>query len=75
MRNCTKLIPKIYKRNAETLGLFFFVNAQKQIVSTITIEQAVYNYFRFIDIDDWDIYSAKVTFHNMQKEFYEDCKE
>lgn len=73
-KQCTKLIPSIYKRNAENLGLFFFVNAQKQIVPTITLEQAIWNYFRFADIE-WDMESAKSTYCRLQKEYYKDCRE
>jgi hypothetical protein len=72
-KDCTKLIPKIYKRNAENLGLFFFVNAQKQIIPTITLEQAIWNYFRFSDIE-WDMESARATFTRLQREFYDDCQ-
>jgi hypothetical protein len=73
-KELTKCIPKIYKRNAENIGLFFFVNAQRQIVPAVTLEQAIWNFFRFTGIDDWDIDSARITFHQIQKEYYEDCK-
>jgi hypothetical protein len=68
-----KMIPKIYKWNAENLGLFFFVKGQMQLVPTIRIEQAIMNYFRFIGItlDDWDMESAKSLYTRMQKEFCE----
>jgi hypothetical protein len=72
---CTKLIPRIYKRNAENLMMFAWVNAQKKIVPAVTIEQAIWSYFNFCDIDDWDIESARTIFSQIQKEFYEDCKE
>jgi hypothetical protein len=39
-----RCIPKIYKRSFENLGLFFFVEAQKQIIPTITVAQAIRNY-------------------------------
>jgi len=74
-KDCTKLIPRIYKRNAENLMLFAWVNALKKTVPTITIEQAIWSYFNFCDIDDWDIECARTTFSQLQKEFYEDCKE
>jgi hypothetical protein len=74
-KECTKLIPRIYKKSAENLGLFFFVNAQKQIIPTITIDQAIRNYFKFLSIDNWDSESATATFGRMQKEYYEDCKQ
>lgn len=69
-----KLIPKIYKYNFESYGLFFFVKGQQQIFPTMSIDQAIMNYFRFskIDIDDWDLRSASTTYHRMQHDFY-DC--
>jgi hypothetical protein len=73
-KNCTKIIPRIYKKNAENIGLFFFINAQKQIIPTVTIEQAIWNYFKFAEIDDWDMECALATFTRMQKEFLDDCK-
>jgi hypothetical protein len=71
-----KCIPSIYKRNAESIGLFFFVKAQKQIVPAITLEQSIMNFFRCaeISLDEWDIESARTTYSRMQKEFYDDCK-
>lgn len=76
-KSLTKCIPNIYKRNAENLGLFFFVKAQKQIVPTITLDQAIMNYFRFIEItlDEWDIESARVTYCNLQNDFLDYCRE
>jgi hypothetical protein len=72
---CLKLIPRIYKRNAEDLGLFFSVKAQQKIVPTVTIEQAIWNYFAIADIDDWDMECAKTIYFRMQNEYFEDCKE
>ena len=72
-KECTKLIPKIYQCNAENLGLFFFVNAQRQLVPTVTLEQAIWNYFRFTDIE-WDMESAMSTFGRLQKDYFEGCK-
>ena len=67
-------IPKIYKKNAENLGLFFWINAQKQIVPTITIEQAIWNYFRFTELEDWDVESARTTYERLQKDYFDDCR-
>lgn len=69
-----KCIPRIYKKSAENIMLFTWVNAQRQIVPTITTEQSIWNYFKFVDIEDWDMESAVVTFSRLQKEFYQDCK-
>jgi hypothetical protein len=75
-KSLTKLIPNIYKKNVENLGLFFYVKAQKQIIPTVTLEQSILSYFRFadIDIDEWDLESAKTTYNRLQKEYYRDCK-
>jgi len=72
-KDMTKCIHRIYKRNAESIGLFYWVNAQKQLVPPISVEQAIHNFCRFNAID-WDIESAKATYFLMQKQYYEDCK-
>jgi GTP cyclohydrolase I len=72
-KECTKIIPNIYKRNYENLLLFSWVNAQKQIVPTITIEQAIWQYLKFYGID-WDMESAMATYSRLQKEYYETTK-
>lgn len=73
-KSCTKIISNIYKRNAENILLFGWVNAQKKIIPAITLEQAIWGYFKYFDIDDWDMESAKSTYCRLQKEFHEDCK-
>jgi hypothetical protein len=75
-KSLTKVIPNIYKRNAENIGLFFFVKAQKQIIPTVTLDQAIMNFFRFaeISLDEWDLESARTTYNRMQKDFYDDCR-
>ena len=71
-KECTRLIPRIYKINAENQMLFAWVNAQKQLVPAITIEQSIWNYFKFMDIE-WDMESAIMTFARLQKEYLKDC--
>jgi hypothetical protein len=73
-KELTKLIPRIYKYNTENLMLFCWVNSQRQVIPTITVTQAINNYFSYADIDDWDIESARTIYERMQKEFHEDCK-
>ncbi len=46
----TSLIARIYRRNYEDIGMFFFVEAQRMIVPAVTIEQAVDNYFRYLGV-------------------------
>ena len=70
-KDCLGLIPKIYKKNAECIMLFTWVKAQQQIVPTVTVDQAIYGFFKFTGIDNWNIESAKTTYARMQNDFYE----
>ncbi len=72
----TKLIPRIYKTNAENLGLFFFIKAQLQIFPAMNIGQAINNFRRFIGItiDDWDDESMRTIYNRVEKDFYENSK-
>ena len=70
-KEMTKCIPKIYKRNAENIMLFSWVNAQRQIIPTITIEQAIWSFFRYTGVD-WDMESAMSTYSRLQREYF-DC--
>lgn len=76
-KELTKCISNIYKRNAENIMLFSWVKAQQQIVPTVTLNQAISNFFKFngIGFNDWDIDSARATFLRLQKEYIEDCRE
>lgn len=69
-KEITKIIPNIYKRKYEDLGMFFFVEGQKSIVPTIKITQAIRKYFEFIgEQENEDIECAMVTFSRMRAEF------
>jgi hypothetical protein len=70
-KEMTKCIPKIYKRNAENIMLFSWVNAQRQIIPTITNEQAIWNFFSYTGVD-WDMESAMSTYSRLQREYF-DC--
>lgn len=69
-----KDIAKIYKRNYEDIGMFFFVEGQRQIVPAVTIEQGIDNYFRLLGIKDFNHDSAMATYTRMKKELYESQK-
>lgn len=73
-KSYTSLLARIYKRNYEDIGMFFFIEGQRQIVPAITIEQAIYNYFRFMNIEDFNYESALTTYSRMKKEYYEAAK-
>lgn len=66
---CTKLIPNIYKKKYEDIGMFFFIEAQKQLVPAITICQAIRNYYKFIGEDVYDENSSQVIFSRMRESF------
>lgn len=68
------LIARIYKRNYEDIGMFFFVEAQRMIVPAVTIEQAVDNYFRYLGVRDFNHDSAVATYSKLKREYYESQK-
>lgn len=69
-----KLIPKIYQRRYEDIALFFYVMGQRDIVPAITVEKAMYNFYKAIGEEDFKIESSLTTFSRLQKEFYESSK-
>jgi hypothetical protein len=74
-KNYTSLIARIYKRNYEDIGMFFFIEGQRQLVPAMTVEQAIYNYFRLMCIRDFNYESASTTYFRMKKEYYEAAKQ
>ncbi len=76
-KQLTELIPRMYKWNAENLGLFFFVKAQLQTFPTLSIGQAIANFRKFtgITVDQWDDESIRSTYIRLQKEYYDCSKE
>lgn len=50
--------------------LFAWVNAQKSIVPTITISQAIQSYINYFDLDEWDMESAMSTYTRLQKDYH-----
>lgn len=76
-KELTKSIANIYKKNAESLLLFAWVKGQKSIVPTVTLDQAILSYFRYmgISIDEWDIESARTTYNRLQKDFFNEVTE
>lgn len=65
------LIPKIYKRNYSDISMFFFVEGQRSIMPAVSVEKALYNYFKYVDEDNYNIESALTTFQRLKKELYE----
>jgi hypothetical protein len=54
--------------------MFFHVNGQRGLIPAISLEKALYNYFKFICEDDFNIESSIVTYYRIQKEFNESLK-
>ena len=68
------LIPRIYKRQYEDIAMFFFIEAQRQIVPAVTIEQGICNFFRFCGINDFNLESSMTTYVRLKHEYYESTK-
>ena len=61
-------IHRIYKKNFESLGLFFWVEAQKRLLPTITLAQSIDQYYKFIN-EPYDVNVAIVTVSRMRSEY------
>lgn len=62
------LIPEIYQKNFETIGLFFWVEAQKKIIPTITVKESIEKYFHYVGYE-CDLEVARTTYERMKKEY------
>jgi hypothetical protein len=63
------LIAKVYRKNSESIALFFWVLAQRNIIPTITIRESVEKFLKFTGIDGWDTESALVTYNRLLNDF------
>ena len=73
-KEIVKLMPKFYRWNALNMSMFFFIKAQMQLFPTLTIDQAISNYYKFMDMDEgeWDRMSMRTQYGRMQCEFFND---
>lgn len=62
------VIPEIYKKNYETIGMFFWVQAQQKILPTISAKESIEKYLTFIGWE-WDIEVAMNTYNRIKKEY------
>jgi thioredoxin reductase len=71
-----KLMPKFYRWTQYNTSMFFFIKAQLQLFPTLTIDQAITNYYKFTRIDEgeWDRNAIRMQYSRMQHEFYECAK-
>lgn len=65
-------IPKIYKRQWLEAVLFGWIRANKTIIPSITIEQAVESFYKDQDITEYDYPMSDCisTYQRMTREFY-----
>lgn len=69
-----KLIPRIYKRNYEDVGMYFWVEAQRDILPALTIDQSIERYFHYVCEEDYNLESAISTYSILKRNFYESSK-
>ena len=74
VKESEKIIPKLYRRKYEDIALLFFVDGQRAIIPAITVEKAIYNYFKFINEEDFNIESAMTTYQRLKIEYYASTK-
>ncbi len=68
------IIEKIYRRKFEDIGMYFWVESIRSAVPAVTIEEAIYRFFKYLCIEDFNIESAMSTYSKMKREYYEAAK-
>lgn len=70
------LLPKFYRWNTYNTSMFFCLRTQIMFFPTITIDQAITNYYKLtgIDEEEWDRESIRATYTRLQQEFFNDMK-
>lgn len=63
-----ELIPGMYRKNFETIGMFFWVQAQQKVLPTMSAKDSIERYLRYIDLD-MDIEVAMSSYQRIKKEF------
>jgi hypothetical protein len=66
-----ELIPRIYRKNFENLSIFFWVEAQKNILPNISVSQSIQKYITFTKMD-LDIETAITIYQRLKKEYLND---
>jgi hypothetical protein len=65
-----ELIPAIYRSSFEDIALFMWVEGQKRIIPTITVEQSIGLFIGYVG-GNWDIVNLSTTYYRMQKKYYD----
>lgn len=69
--NCTSLIPKLYRRNYLDVALFNWIEGQRRLFRSVTIEQSIDLFAKHYGIANHNPQSMRVTYNRMQQEFIE----
>ena len=62
------LIPTIYRKNYEDIGMFFWIEAQRSLLPTLSVKECIQRYFNFIQCE-WDFDCAHMTYIRLKKEY------
>lgn len=75
-KSLKQVIPKLYKRQFLEGVLFGWIRAQKALVPSITIEQAVESFYKDQDIteDEFPLTDCRTTYHRMTSEYHKSKK-
>lgn len=72
-KDYTVSIPKIYRRQYEDIGMFFWVESLRRVVPATPIEQCIQTFFDYAEIDG-NVESAMSSYTRLKREFYESAK-
>lgn len=75
-KSLKQAIPKIYRRDLIEKVLFGWVQGQRVLVQSRTIEEAIRHFYKYTGFTESDISieSAKTTYKRMVKEYYDSQK-
>lgn len=75
-KSLKQIIPKLYKRQWLEGVLFGYIRACKTIVPSITIEQAIQQFYKDQDIteEDFPMTDCLTTYQRMTREYYDSQK-
>jgi hypothetical protein len=70
------LLTKFQNRRRLEDALYFWVTALRSNFKSMTVEQCVLNFFKYMEIseEDWNLKTALTTYNRMQLEAIEDKK-
>lgn len=72
-KDYTISIPAIYKRKYEDIAMFFWVEGIRSKIPACTIEQAIYEFFKYIG-EEGNIESALSCYTRLKRDFYASTK-